>query len=78
MDEEKKSALPFSEKDIRRVLASTEGRKLLMLLTKEHGGVLSSAAEALKQGDTERAKALLAPVMEQPEAAELVSRINGK
>lgn len=78
MGEEKKAALPFSEKDIRRVLNSSDGKKLLALLTKEHGGTLSAAAQAIKQGDTERARALLAPVMEQPEAAELVSKINGK
>lgn len=78
MDEEKNSALPFSEKDIRKVLKSPEGKKLLTLLTKEHSGTLSAAAQAIRQGDPERAKALLSPVMEQAETAELVRKINGK
>lgn len=78
MEEEKKQNLPFSEAEIRRVLASSDGRQLLKLLTKEHAQELSAAAEALKKGDPETAKALLAPVMEQGKAAALVQKINGK
>lgn len=78
MEEEKKQNLPFSEAEIRRVLASSDGRQLLKLLTKEHAQELSAAAEALKKGDPEKARALLAPVMEQGKAAELVQKINGK
>lgn len=78
MEEEKRGNPVFSEAEARRVLESRDGRKLVRLLTKEHARELSLAIEALKQGDTARAKALLAPVMEQGEAAELIKKINGK
>lgn len=77
-EEKKQNALPFSEKDIRRVLNSSAGKQLLQLLTSTNADTLSKAAEALKQGDIAQAKELLTPVMERPEASALVNQINRK
>lgn len=70
------SRLPFSEQEIRRVLTSDAGRQLLQLLNRDGGANLRQAAEAVKRGDIDGAKALLTPVMETPEAAALVDKIN--
>lgn len=77
-EEKKKTALPFSEKDIQRVLNSSAGKQLLQLLTTTNGDTLNKAARALKEGNIQQAKELLTPVMEQPEASELVAQINRK
>lgn len=68
----------FSQEDIKRVLGSGEGKALLALLNRDGGKLLRQAAEAVKQGDMQRARELLAPTMEQPEIAALVDKINGK
>jgi hypothetical protein len=68
--------LPFSEKDIRKVLDSTAGQQLFTLLTNSQGKELQRAAEAFKRGDAEGARAILAPIMEGAEASSLVDQIN--
>ena len=70
--------LPVSEADIRKVLGTDEGRKLLAYLSRDGGAVLKQAAEALKRGDQEGAKQILSPMMQTPEAQDLVDKINRK
>ena len=40
--------LPFSEQQIRRVLGSPEGQKLLQLLSRDGGAALRQAAQAMR------------------------------
>lgn len=68
--------LPFTEKDIRRVLGSTEGQQILKLLNQDGGKTLRAAATAFQSGDTEGAKKIIAPMMETPEASALVNQLN--
>lgn len=66
----------FSEEDVKKALTSPEGQKLLRLLNQDGGKRLRQAADALKKGQQETAKEILAPVMETEEAARLVKKIN--
>jgi hypothetical protein len=68
--------LPFNEKDIRRVLGSPEGQKILKLLNQDGGQALRQAANALRNGNTEEAKRIISPIMESEEAAQLIDRLN--
>ena len=68
--------LPFSESQIRAVLGSDEGKRLLSLLQQDGGQRLKQAAEAVKSGDISGAQTILKPVMQTQEASELVEKIN--
>lgn len=68
--------VPFRPEQIRSVLGSTAGKKLLQLLAKDGGVALQQAAECLKTGDAAGAKRVLTPLMSTEEAAELVTQIN--
>ena len=70
------SQMPFAEKDIRRVLGSPEGQKILKLLSQDGGQALRQAANALRSGNVEEAKRLVSPIMESEEAARLIDRLN--
>ena len=63
------SQMPFAEKDIRRVLGSPEGQKILKMLNQDGGQALRQAANALRSGNVEEAKRLVSPIMESEEAA---------
>ena len=60
------------------MLRSKEGQALLQLLNRDGGAALRQAASAVQSGDYEAAKKIMEPVMQTPEAAELVDRINRK
>ena len=64
----------FSESDLRRVLASPEGQKLLALL-KTDSGALKQAMQAVKGGDYEGAKTALDPMLQTPEAKKLLEQL---
>lgn len=70
------NGLPFSEKDIRRVLGSAAGQQLLQLLSQSGGNELQRAAAELKKGNIDAAKEILSPVMNSPKASTLVDQIN--
>ena len=55
----------FTQENIQKVLGTADGRKLLALLMRDGGGALRQAAEAI-----------LSPIMNSPEARELIARIN--
>ena len=67
---------PFSESQIRAVLGSDEGKKLLSLLQQDGGERLKQAATAVKSGDLAGAQTIMKPVMQTQEASELVEKIN--
>ena len=68
--------LPFNENDVRRVLGSPEGKKLLQMLNRDGGQTLRKAADALRTGNPEEAMRILSPVMESDEAAGLIEKLN--
>lgn len=70
---------PFHEGELRRILASAEGRQLLTLLRSDGGAALKSAMEAIGRGDHEAAKAALAPQLCRPEARAILEKLqNGE
>lgn len=71
-------SIPFQQADLARILASAEGRQLLALLRRDGGGALQQAAQAVKSGDYEAAKSALEPMLQNPEAAALLSRLKKK
>lgn len=76
---DQKSGLPsFSEADIKKVLGSKEGQALLRLLNRDGGSTLRQAAGALKSGDTKRAQEIIKPLIQSPDAAALIDKINRK
>ena len=68
--------LPFDAKEVRRVLGSPEGQKILKLLSQDGGKALHQAADSLRAGRPEDALRALSPIMETPEAANLIDKLN--
>ncbi len=66
---------PFSEKDVRRVLGSAEGQRLLALLNQDGGQALRQAADALRNGNTDEAQKAVAPLLQSEEAAALLQKL---
>ena len=58
--------------NIQKLLSTAEGRKLLTLLSQNGGGTLQQAGNALKQGNTQQAQNLMAPLLEDPEVQRLL------
>ncbi len=65
----------FSEADVRKALTSPEGLKLLQILNRDGGEKLRAAAVALKNGQSETAQQILAPLVETEEAAQLLQKL---
>ena len=65
----------FSESDLRRVLASAEGQRLLALLRRDGGDALRQAMQAVKRGDYDGAKTTLEPMLQSPEAQRLLDNL---
>lgn len=66
----------FSMAEAAKLLASAEGQQLLALLRQDGGNTLAQAAEAMRAGNTEGAKAILQPLLSTPEAAALLDELN--
>jgi len=73
-----KNPLPFDEKDISRVLGTTEGQQILNLLNRDGGKALRSAVEAYQNGDIEGAKRTLSPIVNTREINDWVNKLNKK
>ena len=73
-----KEGLPFSEQQIRSVLGSPEGQKLLQLLNQDGGAALRQAAQAMRAGDYAAAQHVLSPLMQSPQAQQLIAKLNEK
>ena len=67
-----------SESDLRRVLASPEGQKLLTLLRADGGSALKQAMQAVKGGDYAGAKTALDPMLQSPEAKKLLEQLQAE
>ena len=68
----------FSAEQIRQVLTSPEGKQLIALLNRDGGQQLRQAAEAFRRGDMAQVQALMQPLTQDREAAELLKKINGR
>ncbi len=68
----KQDAANFSE--MRRVMASEEGKKLLAMLSQS--GSLQAAMQAFQKGDMNAVQEAVRPVVETPQAAELLQKLN--
>ena len=66
----------FSMAEAAKLLASAEGQQLLALLRQDGGNTLAQAAEAMRAGNTEGAKAILQLLLSTPEAAALLDQLN--
>ena len=67
----------FQPQDLARVLGSAEGRQLMALLQKDGGGRLREAINAASAGRADDAKSILAPLLENPEAQDLIKKLSG-
>ena len=67
----------FRSQDLARILGSAEGRRLMALLQRDGGERLRAAVQAASAGRSEEAKALLAPLLEDPEAQALLKKLSG-
>ena len=68
----------FSMEDMKRLLSTPDGFRLLALLHRDGGETMMKAFSAIQAGDTEKAKALLSPLLSRPEARDLLSRLGGR
>ena len=79
MDENRSiGGFSFSPEQIRSVLGTGEGQRLLQLLNRDGGAALRKAAELVKAGDMEGAKRVMEPLMRDPETAGLAEEIRRK
>ena len=60
---------------LRKLLTSPEGVALVRLLQQDGGAGLRAAAESLRRGDAEGAKAALSPLLQGTDGEQLASRI---
>ncbi len=68
----------INQENIQKVFGTNEGRQLLSLLNRDGGAALRKAASALQRGNQTAAAAVLEPLMNTPEAQELVRKLNQK
>lgn len=66
----------FTPGQLQSVLGTQEGKKLLQLLNRDGGAALRQAAAAVKSGDYETAKRIMQPLVQTPEASELLEKID--
>lgn len=65
-----------NEQDAQKLLATPEGKRLLERF-QESGSVVQQAGQALKAGNTDQVKALIAPLLRDPEVAALLKKLGG-
>lgn len=63
------------QKNIQKILATSEGRQLLKLLSGDGGAAMRSAGEAIRQGDTRTAQSIMAPLVDNPEVQKLLKAL---
>lgn len=66
----------FSPEQVKQVLGTAEGRKLIAMLSQN--GNLQAAAAAFKQGNMEAVQEALKPTLQTQEAEALLQKINKK
>ena len=67
----------FSMEEAAKLLSTQEGQQLLQLMQQDGGKSMQAAFAAVQSGDGAKAMALLAPLLADPKAAELLDRLNG-
>lgn len=75
--EKNPSKIPFSPEELRRILGSAEGKRLMALLSQD-GSALQQAAAAFRSGDVAGAQERLKPLVSTPEAAQLLDELSRK
>lgn len=68
----------FSMEEAAKLLSTPEGRQLMQLMQQDGGKSMQAAFAAVQAGDAAKAMALLAPLLADPKAAELLSQLNGR
>lgn len=63
------------QKNIQKLLSTSEGRQLFQLLSGDGGAALKNAGNALRQGNTQEAQAIMAPLMANPEVQKLLKSL---
>lgn len=63
-------------RQLQRILSTPEGKRLLALLRQDGGTALRQAAAACQAGDTQGAQRILQPMVQTPEAEELLKKLN--
>ena len=69
---------PFSEQQMKKLVGTPEGQKLLALLSRDGGAAFRQAACAYRAGDLSQVQQTLGPLLRTPEAAELLAKLAGK
>lgn len=64
----------FSTEQAKKILGSAEGKQLIALLNRDGGQQLRQAAEAFRRGDMAQVQALMQPLTQDREAAELMKK----
>ena len=67
----------FSVAELTRLLSTPEGKQLLRMVQHSDPALLQQAMDAAKAGDTAKARELLRPLSDSPEAAEFMNRYGG-
>ena len=65
-----------NKQDAKKLLSTPEGQRLLERF-QENSSVVQQAGQALKQGNAEQVKALIAPLLRDPEVAALLKKLGG-
>lgn len=68
----------FTPEQVQQVLHSPEGKQLLQLLNRDGGATLRQAAASARAGDYQTVQKLMEPLVQKPEAAALLNRLNRK
>lgn len=78
MDRPSEGQMPFSftPDQVRRVLQTDAGRKLLAYLMRDGGSALRAASEAMRSGDEAAAQAAVAPMLQSEYVQNLLRQIN--
>ena len=66
------------EQQAKQLLESSEGKRLLGLLSRDGGSTLQSAGQALKRGDTDQVKNIMGPLLSDPEVQKLLKQMEQK
>ena len=77
-DFSKNSNFAVDPSQIRKILSSTEGAELIRLLRRDGGAGVRAAAELLRRGDAEGAKAVLSPLLQDGKSEELARSLGEK
>lgn len=63
---------------LQALLQSPEAQQLRQLLLRSGSGAVQQAAQAMQRGDESEARALLAPLLQDAQTAELLGRLSAK